>query len=317
MENRVGEICCIGEVVVDFVAPEPTDRLLEASLFKRCAGGAPANVAVGVARLGGCSSLISCVGPDCWGDYFEEILSAEGVAISGLQRTANASTTLAFVSLSEDGERDFSFVRSPGADTLLSADKLDRATLDRCAVLHCGTFSMSSPTSCAATLSAIESVKARGAVVSLDVNYRASVWTSPEEAIDSVDAILSKVDILKVSEEESLLLTGFSDPARAAKQLLQKGPRVVLVSLGSEGCILAVDTMEVKVTAPSVECVDATGAGDSFIAAFLYRFVEAGLPFRDVNVLEKACRFACEAASVTVTGYGAIPSLPRLEEVGA
>ncbi len=306
-----GGICCIGEVVVDFVAPEPNARLLDASTFKRCAGGAPANVAVGIARLGGRSSLISCVGKDCWGDYFEEVLREEGVCIKGIQRTPDASTTLAFVSLSEDGERDFSFIRSPGADTRLRADKLDEGTLDACSILHCGTFSMSSEPSRSATMAAIESVKGRGGIISLDVNYRASVWSTPQDAIDCVEEVLPRVDILKVSEEEALLLTGQAEPVKAAKLLLAKGVRVVLVSLGSEGCIVVTNTVRFSVPARVVECVDATGAGDSFIAAFLHRFLEGGLRFDDVNLLEESSRFACMAASITVTGYGAIPSLPR------
>lgn len=310
-----GEICCIGEVLVDFVSPEANARLLDASSFKPCAGGAPANVAAGISRLGGRASLISCVGRDCWGDFLQEALQREGVNTRGIQRTAKGSTTLAFVSLSEGGERDFSFIRCPGADTLLAVEELDTEALGNCRILHCGTFSMSSEPSRTATLAAIDRVKARGGFVSLDVNYRESVWDSPQQAIDCVESILPKVDILKVSEEEAMLLTGFSDPTKAVRQLVGKGPRIVLVSLGSEGCLCVKETVKFSVPAVAVDCIDATGAGDSFIAAFLHRFVESGLLFDELDILEDACYFACAAAAVTVTGYGAIPSLPRLEDV--
>lgn len=308
-------ICCIGEVLVDFVAPEPSERLLDASVFKRCAGGAPANVAVGIARLGGRSRLIACVGQDCWGDYLRDTLLNENVDTSGLQRTEEASTTLAFVSLSSGGEREFSFMRSPGADTRLASEKLDLEALRECDVLHCGTFSMSSEPARSATLRAIQEVKNNGGLVSLDVNYRASVWESSQLAMDCLESVLPEVDILKVSEEEAQLLTGLADSEKAGERLLCKGPKLVLVSLGSDGCLFLTDTVKVAVSAPVVRCVDATGAGDSFIAAFLRRFVDADLSFSDVGGLKDACRYACAAASMTVTGYGAIPSLPRLSEV--
>lgn len=302
---------------MDFVSLDRSRRLLDAGSFKRCAGGAPANVAVGIARLGGRSSIISCVGRDCWGEYLREVLESEGVDTSGVQWTEDASTTLAFVSLSEDGERDFSFVRSPGADSRLSVDNLAVRVLDHCEVLHFGTFGLSSEPSRSATLAAIERVRRNGGIISLDVNYRASVWQSPRGAIDCVESVLSKVDILKVSEEEAELITGFADPARAAKQLLESGPRLVLVSMGRGGCVCVSSTVKFKVDAYVVACVDATGAGDSFIAAFLQRFLEAECPFANSDALGDACRFACAAASITVSGYGAIPSLPsraRVEE---
>ncbi len=305
------EICCIGEVLMDFVALDRSERLLDAGTFQRCAGGAPANVAVGIARLGGRSSIISCVGVDCWGDYLVEVLQKEGVEVRGMQRTSDASTTLAFVSLSKEGERDFSFMRCPGADTRLSVESLDTSLLDECGLLHFGSFGLSSEPSRTATLAAVMRARSNGAVVSLDVNYRASVWLSPEDAIVCVESILPEVDILKVSEEEAELLTGSADPVDAAKQLIKNGPRLVLVSLGSEGCLCVSAAARFKVDAFAVTCVDATGAGDSFIAAFLQRFVEAKMPFDDSLALEDACRFACAAASLTVTGYGAIPALPR------
>ncbi|MDQ8201515.1 carbohydrate kinase [Pelagicoccus sp. SDUM812003] len=308
-------ICCIGESLVDFVSTKRCTRLLDAEAFKPCPGGAPANVAVAIARLGGRSSLISCVGEDAWGDFLRETLDREGVDTRGLQRTAGASTTLAFVSLDAEGDRDFSFMRSPGADTLLDASAMAEESLEDCGLLHFGTFSLSVEPSRGTTLEAVRRVRERGGLISLDVNYRESVWSSPEEAIRCVESVLPLVDILKVSWEEAVLLTGLEDRKLAVERLMSTGPRVVLVSLDAEGCLGANREAQFHVSAFLVPCVDATGAGDSFIGAFLQRFVELELPFENAERLEEACRFACAAASITVSGYGAIPSLPRREEV--
>ncbi|MDQ8197149.1 carbohydrate kinase [Pelagicoccus enzymogenes] len=310
-----GSICCLGEALVDFVSISNHRRLIDAEAFKPCAGGAPANVAVGIGRLGGQASLISCLGQDVWGDFLFEALKREGVDVRGVQRTGASSTTQAFVSVDEKGERDFSFIRSPGADTMLSDSRLDEGTLDACSVLHIGTFSFSSEPSRSASLEAVRRVKSHGGLVSLDVNYRASVWIDESEAIRCVESLLPSVDILKVSQEEARMLTGLDDLASAAKRLKELGPKLVLVSLDADGCLCMNDLVRFQVPAFRVECVDATGAGDSFIAAFLQRFVELGTLFEDVAKLEEACRFACAAASITVTGRGAIPSLPIRGEV--
>ncbi|MDQ8180412.1 carbohydrate kinase [Pelagicoccus sp. SDUM812005] len=308
-------IFCIGEALVDFVAMGKSGRLLEAEAFKPCAGGAPANVAVAIARLGGDAGLVSCVGEDVWGDFLCEVFEREGVDVRGIQRTDRASTTQAFVSLDEDGDRDFSFVRCPGADTLLDGTRLESDCFDSCSILHFGTFSLSSEPSRAATLEAIRRVKEAAGLISLDVNYREGIWASEDEAIRWVESILPLVDILKVSLEELRLLTGMEDRRAAVKRLMGKGPRIALVSLDSEGCLCANHLARFDVSAFPARCVDATGAGDSFMGAFLHRFVELEFPFDDVDKLEDACTFACAAASVTVSGYGAIPSLPTREEV--
>lgn len=308
-------IVCIGEILVDFVAPEKNVALIEAKSFRPCAGGAPANVAVGIARLGGAATFLSCVGQDCWGEYLRKELEAEGVDVSGVQVTTEASTTLAFVSLFDGGERDFSFIRSPGADTKIETSKLTRAPLENCAILHFGTVSMTAEPSGQATRDAVGLARESGAAISLDVNYRANLWTSPQAAIECVRELLPSVDILKLSEEEAELVTSRGDLKTASMELLAMGPRVVLISLGAEGCVCAFGDSFFKVSAFPAACLDATGAGDSFMAGFLQRFFELKMRFEDRSVLEDACRFACAAASHTVQGYGAIPSLPFLVDV--
>lgn len=308
-------VVCVGEALVDFVAPDKNVPLVEAQSFRPCAGGAPANVAAGIARLGGASKIVSCVGQDCWGEFLRKELESESVDASDLQVCSAASTTLAFVSLFDDGERDFSFIRSPGADTKLDSSQFTFSSFESCRILHFGTMSLTAEPSAQATRDAVKAAREAGATISLDVNYRADLWTSSEEAIGCVNGLLPSVDILKLSEEEAVLVTGSRDLEGAAEELLGRGPRVVLISLGAQGCLCSTAESFFKVPAFSAECVDATGAGDSFMAGFLQRFLKRDLAFSDRSVLEDACRFACAAASCTVEGYGAIPSLPFLGDV--
>ena len=175
-------VVCLGEILVDFVAREAGVSVGEAASFQRVMGGAPANVAVGVSRLGRSSAFLGCVGDDPFGRFLTAELRAEGVDVAGLQTTAAARTSLAFVSLDAAGERSFVFFRQPGADMLLAAAQLDRARLSRARIFHFGSFSLSAEPAASATREALRLARAGGALISYDPNLRLHLWPDAEAA---------------------------------------------------------------------------------------------------------------------------------------
>ncbi len=306
------DICCLGELLVDFVGTG-------GDAFHFCPGGAPANVAVGAARLGLRSALITCVGSDPFGDQLLAEIEREGVDISGAQRAATAFTTLAFVRIAEGGERSFFFARSPGADTRLDEQYIPAGLVEGARVLHFGSLSLTHELCYRATMEAIRRARAAGRLVSMDVNYRDTLWSSPHAAVKTIRTALPFVDILKVSEEEARLLTGLEDESAAALQLLDTGAKVALVTLGADGCLWASGGVVERLRAMPAKVVDTNGAGDSFMAAFLgallWRAEGGAIERVGVESLRADCSFAVAAASITVTRSGAIPALPTRSEV--
>jgi fructokinase len=315
-------VLALGECLIDFVATAP-GSLQMAPAFEKAAGGAPANVAACVARLGGSSAFVGKRGDDAFGDFLERVLQECGVDTRWFTR-APARTALAFVSLDERGERDFLFYRDGAADTLLSpADIVDEMWHGACA-LHVGSVSLAVEPSRGATLHAIHEARRRGVRVSFDVNWRPALWPTVSEARPLIEAVLALSDIVKVNQEELALLTGTDDPPKGAFALHRFGTKVVLVTLGADGAFYSCRPEDAvtsnaprcgHVPAPRVEAVDTTGAGDAFVGAFLYELSRHpdGLP-QPAHV-RNWTEFAVRVAARVTTRRGAIPAMPTRAEV--
>ncbi|ERL08473.1 PfkB family carbohydrate kinase [Olsenella profusa] len=308
-------VTALGELLIDF-----TDAGTSAAgqkLFERNPGGAPANVLVALERLGMSTAFIGKVGQDMHGEFLRATLVANDVNCDGLVMDPNHFTTLAFVALTEDGERTFSFARKPGADTQLTPEELNRDVIEDSRVFHVGSLSLTDEPARSATVAALDMAKAAGAVMSYDPNYRDTLWTSPAAASEQMRSIVHYMDLVKISTEECELLTGRADPEGATAELLRQGVSVACVTLDAEGALVA--TREGTATVPSfrVDAVDTTGAGDSFWGGFLCAFVDGKLEPSDVT-LEDAkdlARFGNAVASLCVRQRGAIPAMPTLAEV--
>lgn len=300
-------VLSIGEALIDLV---PQRDLPHGYLA--LPGGAPANVAVGVCRLGGRAGFAGAVGRDAWGDFLAGTLAQEGVDVSGLVRVP-APTTLAVVS-SDPAQPRYAFYR--GADAELDVSHLSDRLLARGRFVHVGSVTLSAQPARAATLHAARRARALGRLVSVDLNLRPALWPRPERMVPTALLLVREAHLLKVNLEELQALTGLRDPLEGARRLQAEGPVVVLVTGGSDGAWFVGAGTEGHVPAPRVPLVDSTGAGDAFTAAVLTRL--AVLPFPpDPDRLAAAVRFAVRAASVSVTRVGAIPSLPTLADVGA
>ena len=311
------DITALGELLIDF-----TDSGVSPSgmrLFERNPGGAPANVLAAAVRFGRRAAFLGKVGNDMHGQFLRQTLRDAGIDVRGLVSADDVFTTLAFVTLDGGGERTFSFARKPGADTCLTADELDTEILQNTRVLHVGSLSLTDEPARSATFAAVELAKQAGAVISYDPNYRAPLWPGPERAAEQMRTMIPHTDVMKLSDEETELLTGVSDPETAARRLLALGVPCAAVTLGAEGA-LAAARGEVRHIPPfPAKAVDTTGAGDAFWGGFLHRMLALGRAPADLTVDDAAdcARWGNATAALCITKRGAIPAMPEMAAVEA
>lgn len=310
-------VSALGELLIDF-----TDAGTSAGgqrLFERNPGGAPANVLVALERLGHKTAFLGKVGQDMHGEFLRATLEGQGIDTTGLVTDPDAFTTLAFVALAPNGEREFSFARKPGADTRITADELARDVIASSRVFHVGSLSLTDEPARSATLAALACAREAGCVLSYDPNYRANLWPSVEAAMDQMRSVVPQMDLMKLSDEECELLTGEKDPEAAAASLLERGPKVVAVTLGAGGAYVRCAEGGAEVAGFPADAVDATGAGDSFWGGFLAAFCESGKAPAEVTLADAVsfARLGNVVASLCVRKRGAIPAMPTREEAEA
>ncbi len=310
----MNDFVTLGELLIDFT---PSGEAEGRRLFMQNAGGAPANVAAAAAGFGVSSAFMGMVGRDFFGKYLKGVLDRKGVDTSGLVMSDDYNTTLAFVHLFENGERDFSFYRKPGADIMFSIKNLDAGMIKNAEVFHFGSLSLTDEPVRSATFEAVKTAKENDVVVSYDPNYRAPLWKNEEEAKEYMLRGLEFADILKISDSEATFLFGDMPYEDAARMLVERGIKLVFITLGSEGAIYANASGTGKAAAYKANVVDTTGAGDCFTAGIVYRFINSGKKTADVTLkdMHGFADFACAAASICVEGKGGIPSMPSTEQV--
>lgn len=304
-------IVSFGEMLIDFVPTVSGVSLAEAPGFLKAPGGAPANVAIAVARLGGKAAFLGKLGDDEFGHMLAGILKENAVCADGINFDKGARTALAFVTLRADGEREFMFYRNPSADMLLTPDELNLELIRSAKVFHYGSISLIVEPCRSAHLKAMEVAKAAGALLSYDPNLRLPLWPSAEEARAQIMSIWDKADVIKVSDNELEFLTG-SDKIddESALSLWHPNLKLLLVTLGEKGCRYYTKSFRGAVEGFQVKTVDTTGAGDSFVGALLCKIVDDHSILEDESRLKEVLRFACACGAITTTKKGAIPALP-------
>ena len=309
----MAKLVSIGEILIDLTQVGVTE--LGIPQFVANPGGAPANAAVAAAKLGADAGFIGCVGRDAFGAFLRSTLVSQGVDTAGLVETDQAPTTLAVVSVDSTGERSFQFYRKPGADICLEEAMLDKSLLDSAKILHFGSVSLTADPSRAATMAAVRYAKVRGALITYDPNYRANLWQDEETAVEAMRRPLPLVDVLKISDEETALLSGFSDPEEAAEALEAQGISLVLVTLGADGVLYRFRGKTGRVPGFATKVADTNGAGDTFFGAVLSALTEKSLVELEEIELREILKLANCAASITTSRPGAIPAMPTLQEV--
>ncbi|TYI06545.1 hypothetical protein ES332_A10G165700v1 [Gossypium tomentosum] len=309
-------IVSFGEMLIDFVPTVSGVSLAEAPGFLKAPGGAPANVAIAVSRLGGKASFVGKLGDDEFGHMLAEILKQNGVSGDGILFDQGARTALAFVTLRADGEREFMFYRNPSADMLLTPEELNLDLIRSAKVFHYGSISLIVEPCRSAHLKAMEVAKESGALLSYDPNLRLPLWPSADEARKQILSIWDKADIIKVSDVELEFLTGSNKiDDETAMKLWRPNLTLLLITLGEKGSMYYTKYFHGSVDAFHVNTVDTTGAGDSFVGALLCKIVEDPTILENESKLREVLKFANACGAITTTKKGAIPALPTEAEV--
>ncbi|KAL8153591.1 hypothetical protein V2J09_011351 [Rumex salicifolius] len=307
--NNDSLIVCFGEMLIDFVPTVNGVSLAGAPGFVKAPGGAPANVAIAVARLGGKAAFVGKLGEDEFGRMLAGILEQNGVNSEGLAFDTGARTALAFVTLKDDGQREFMFYRNPSADMLLTPDELNLDLIKSAKVFHYGSISLIVEPCRSAHIKALEEAKKAGALLSYDPNLRLPLWPSEDEARQQILSIWDNADVIKVSDDELRFLTGRVDD-ESARSLMHPNLKLLLVTLGEHGCKYYTQSFSGDVDAFHVETIDTTGAGDSFVGALLWKLVDDMTILQDESRLREVLRFANACGALTTVQRGAIPALP-------
>ncbi len=303
------DVVVLGEALIDMIATQKNVTLFDAPSFEPKPGGAPANVAIGVRRLGRSSALVGRVGRDDFGRGMRNLLDSEGVLTSNLLDDPDLMTTMSLVSLSDAGDPHFAIFM--GASTNLQPGDLDHDLIANARFFHFSSVSLAREPSRSATLEALHIAKAHGVWCSYDVNWRPAVWSDHVKGRAVTEEPVSQVDILKLSAEELELFTGCTDP-RAGLDRLDVPAPLVIVTLSKDGCLYRFDgAIAAQSVAPVENVIDGTGAGDAFMSVVL-----AGLrlPLNAAD-LTRLMRRACQAGAITVTRRGAIAALPYLDDL--
>ena len=309
------KVIAIGEALIDFIPHEKGRALNNVENFLRGPGGAPLNVAAAVANLGGKSQMLTKLGQDGFGDAILNEVKPLGVDVSRISRTKEANTALAFVSLREDGERDFSFYRNPSADMLLSAEEICSEDFNERDILHFCSVSLIDAPIKEAHRRAIEIAKEKGCLISFDPNVRLPLWKQPEDCRKAILEFLPLSNIVKISDEELEFITGIKDEKEALDSLLTGDVKVIIYTKGTNGAEFI--TKERVIFSPSfkVSAQDTTGAGDSFIGSLLYQVAEGEYSLEELVTLseekvQEILTFSNATAALTVCKKGAIGALP-------
>lgn len=312
----------IGEALIDMTPTETGKGIAEVSAFSPHVGGAPANVLGAYRRLGGDASLITQVGDDPFGDKIVNLLEEYAIDHSKVLRTDAANTALAFVALKEDGGREFSFYRKPGADMLYDPSNVKEDWFDDGFALHFCSVDLGEFPMREATRKAIEIAQKKGLLISFDPNLRFNLWKSAEDLHEAVLTFLSYADLVKISDEELAFITGHEDVPAAMDRLFERytNLKLVVYTEGKNGQRAFTRKVSARDTYTEKHAVDTTGAGDAFIGSFLYQISEKGLGRDDLaglseETLEAMLHFSGRYAGKSVTRAGAIPSYPTADEM--
>ncbi|GGW25021.1 carbohydrate kinase family protein [Arenibacter certesii] len=306
------KVYCIGELLIDFVAKKQGNDLSKATDFTKKAGGAPANVAAAIAKLNGNSYFVGCVGKDPFGTFLLNTLDQGNVNTSLAQRSTTF-TTLAFVSLAADGERDFVFSR--GADRELSYNSQLKEHFKN-QIIHFGAATSFLGGQLEKTYSNyLQDAILNNTFICFDPNFRTDLWKGDEITfVEKCLPFIEKAHLAKFSLEEALLISGKQDPAEACTFLHNLGVGIITITLGKEGTLLSTPTNQKTIPSISVKSVDTTGAGDAFIGCLLQQISKTDNPTEHQQLsfsqLEEMVMLANKAGAITTTNYGAIESLP-------
>lgn len=303
----MSKIWVTGDAVVDLI-PDGDNHYL------KCAGGAPANVAVGVSRLGVEAGFIGRVGLDPLGKFMRQTLKAEKVSVDHMLLDPQHRTSTVIVGL-DDGERSFTFMVNPSADQFLEVG--DLPVFHEGDFLHCCSIALINNPSRSTTIEAIRRVKEAGGYFSFDPNLRESLWNSLDEMKTVVNHVVAMADVLKFSEEELTLLTGTTTLDEATRTITAQYPeKLIVITLGKDGAVYHLNGKSKIIAGKALKPVDTTGAGDAFVSGLLAGLSQAA-DWKNDEVLSEVIRKANASGALATTAKGAMSALPDKERLEA
>lgn len=310
-------VYCIGELLIDMFCTNVEVSLKEGQDFQKMAGGAPANVAATIARLGGRAAFAGKVGNDSFGEFLMETLEHYSVDTSMIEKDKELATTIAFVSLKADGERDFQFNR--GADKNLNIEDLDVDRILASKINHFGSATaLLEGTSQETYFTLMKKSAEKEIYVSFDPNYRVDLWKEhTDEFIRLSKKAITYADFIKVSEEELLLITEKEDISEGISRLHGFGAKTVAVTVGKDGTFISNGKTSELIPSIPVKSIDSTGAGDAFVGAFLYQLANQDQDITTLSFesIKQAVEFANKVGATVCQKIGSLTALPTLEEL--
>ena len=306
------DVTCLGELLIDLV---PHSKSNGEWLYAPSPGGAPGNVAVGLARLGRRAAMLGKVGNDGFGNMIVSALNRHGVDTSGVSRSACEKTGLSVITLGPAGDRDFVFYRDNPADLAIDLDDVNPELIEHSTVLHLGVLPISAPRSAAAQNKAISLAKAAGRLISVDPNFRPALWQDHSAMLLAGRELIAQADIVKLNENELFALVEGSSIEKAARTLWHKDLKMLAVTKGAYGAELFTTTKRFACEGFAVESSDTTAAGDAFTASLLSGLLEIAVNTADHDQLSNILRSACAAGALATTKKGAMASVPGREDI--
>jgi fructokinase len=315
VEELMLDVLSFGEVLIDFVATTSGVTLAEAQAYKKAPGGAPANVAVGLARLGVNAGFMGMVGDDPFGHFLVQTLMDNNVNVQGVRFSSVARTALAFVSLKKSGERDFMFYRNPSADMLFEPKEVDLDLVRSAKIFHFGSISLIDDPVRDATLYALETARKANCLISYDPNLRLNLWSSEQKARSGILQVWNSAHVIKISEEELDFLSLETSIEKGAVKLWHSELRLLVITRGAQGAVCITPNRRFEIPGYIVKAIDTTGAGDGFVAGLLAGLTRNQNALENEYELKEICRIANAIGAITTMQRGAIPALPNQSQV--
>lgn len=313
------KLLAIGEALIDMI-PSNTGRIMDVNNFTPKVGGAPLNVCGAYTKLGGSSNIITMLGKDPFGDKIVNELIGFGIKTDYVKRTNAANTSLAFVALDENANREFSFYRNMGADMLMSEDDVDKNWFMDAYALHFCSVSLGDFPMRRAHNKAIKYAKENGLIVSFDPNVRLPLFDDHEYLKNVIHEYIQYADILKISDEEVEFIFGNKDIEENLDYLFDQGVKLLVYTSGKDGAVAYTKNVVAHSKGIKVNAVDTTGAGDGFIGCLLYQMAKENVDLEQINILAEEqlktyLDLSNKFCSISVTKEGAIASYPTTEEL--
>ena len=315
----MSDVICMGELLVEHVSTADNVSLVHSPGFIKAPGGAPANVAVALQRLGLRAGFVGKVGRDPFGEYLRESLAQTGVDTTYLFVDEKARTTAVYVAVWDDGRKDLCFYRNPGADMMLNADEISDDIFAGARCFHFGSISFINEPSASAQRKALQMAREKGLMISYDPNYRPTLWPDRKTAEQIIQDAFRYCHLAKVSEEEWQVATGFEDLEAGINAIMAKGVELLVISRGENGAIATNGDYRIELPGLEVDVIETTGAGDGFLGAI----ITALLPEREKtgslatiseDKIRNALKMANAVGALTCKKAGAIPALPTRAE---